>query len=90
MGGEGRTKVKEEQLLRVFEAIVSSHDEQETPDLRRGMREPLVLSFRLNQRPGEGICFRIDISVRGPETNTEEWGRRVTLESYLDSEPKYR
>ena len=45
---EGHTKVEEEQLLRVFETIVPSHDEQETPDLRRGMREPLVLPFRLD------------------------------------------
>jgi hypothetical protein len=69
VGGEGRTKVEEEQFLRVFETIVSSHDEQETPDLRRSMREPLVLSFRLDQRPDEGVCSRTDTSVSVPEIN---------------------
>src|SRR5258706_1168507 len=40
------------------------------------MREPLVFSFRLDQRPGEGVCFRIDTSVRVPEVNTNGWGRK--------------
>ena len=52
---------------------MSSHNEQETPDLRRGMRQPLVLSFRLYQRPGEGVCFRIDTSVHVSEVNKKGW-----------------
>lgn len=62
--GEGRTEVEEEQLLRIFKAIMSSHNEQEAPDLGRGMREPLVLSFRLDQRPGESVYSRINTLVQ--------------------------
>ena len=53
---------------------MSSHNEQEAPDLRRGMREPLVLSFRLDQRPGEGVCSRIETSVHVSDVNKKESG----------------